>query len=122
MGVLFCCLTSRVRLGTFLLGVLKPRVLSKPVLPFEDLQRHLLGECLHRVAYVGGVYAADLHVRGGLERAHEEALLLPGGEELVALEYLVGVQAEDRPGVEGDAVEDRDLQRVPIQVLHTYYD
>jgi hypothetical protein len=41
------------------------------------------------------------------------------GLPLVALEDLVRVQAEDRPGVEGDAVEDRDLQRAPIQVLHT---
>jgi hypothetical protein len=33
---------------------------------------------------------------------------------------LVRIQAEDGPFIEGDAIEDRDLQRVPIQVLYTW--
>ena len=120
MGVLFCCLAGRVRLSTFLLWVLKPRVLAKPVLAFQDLQSHVLGQSLHRVANVRGVDATDRHIRSDLEGAHKEGLLLPRGEHLVALEDLVRIQAEDGPFIEGDAIEDRDLQRVPIQVLYTW--
>ena len=87
------------------LRVLNPVIEGEPVLlSFDELERHLLGECTRCVLDVRGVNAADLEARSQLEGAQVEGVFLPWREHLVFLYDLEGIQADHCPLVQGEAL------------------